>query len=505
MVSPAKPAIPKSSSTQFFLKDYDSTLFPLATNRLMVEKFAAQILEFIQSEDLIGNGSFLLQQRVFASKRGWFLRPTVKLDPVAEFFLYDFVYRNRTLFRKPPIPNRQSFGFFIANGEAEPILKSYSTFKKAIASERTHHKNYIYFDIASYFNHIYQHHLVEWAEKVGAAQADVNLLGKFLREIRGGESFDCLPQGLYPAKMIGSSFLSFLEESSRVHAAKTLRLMDDVWLFDDDEDLLVSDFLNIQSQLSKRGLNINEEKSKVLTEHDPNRDVPADLDEMKVKLLQRRRAEFEMGAAYYDEGDEETEGEEIGELTEEEIEYLIGLLSNGDIQEEDAELVLALMRDAKADINDYLPVLIESFPGLTKRLYYFCLNYQDRPAIADAIYAHIKSGLKLTEFQLFWFAKITEDILIKSKKAGGLLMSLYDHESATPITKAKILEIPEMRFGMPDLREEQLRTGQSGWLAWSSAVGTRTHPKGKRNHLLKYFRKASPMNRLIGEFVEQAF
>ena len=83
-------------------------------------------------------------------------------------------------------------------------------------------------------------------------------------------------------------------------------------------------------------------------------------------------------------------------------------------------------------------------------------------------------------------------------------MSLYDHESATPITKAKILEIPEMRFGMPDLREEQLRSGQSGWLAWSSAVGTRKHPKGKRNHLLKYFRKASPMNRLIGEFVEQA-
>jgi hypothetical protein len=504
MASPARPAIPKPSSAQFFLKDYDSTLFPLTTNRLMVEKFAPQIREFIQNEDLSGNGSFLLQQRVFASKRGWFLRPTVKLDPVAEFFLYDFVYRNRALFRKTPIPNRQSFGFYIVNGEAVPILKSYSTFKKAVASERASHKSYIYFDIASYFNHIYQHHLVEWAEKAGATQEDASLLGKFLREIRGGESFDCLPQGLYPAKMIGASFLSVLEESSRIHAAKTLRLMDDVWLFDNNSDLLVADFLNVQSLLNKRGLNINEEKSKVLIEHDPSKDVPADMDEMKVKLLQRRRAEFEMGAAYYDEGDQESDAEEIGKLTEKEIEYLIGLLSSGDIQEEDAELVLALMRDAEADINDHLPTLVESFPGLAKRLYYFCLNYQDKSAVAEAIYDHVKSGLKLTEFQLFWFTKITEDLLLTHKKAGDLLMSLYDHESATPITKAKILEIPEMRFGMPDLREEQLRSGQSGWLAWSSAVGTRKHPKGKRNHLLKYFRKASPMNRLIGEFVEQA-
>ena len=91
---------------------------------------------------------------------------------------------------------------------------------------------------------------------LGAGINDVNALGKLLREIKGGDSFDCLPQGLYPAKMIGSSFLSFLEESSRIHAAETLRLMDDVWPFDHDPDLLISDFLTVQSLLSQRGLNI---------------------------------------------------------------------------------------------------------------------------------------------------------------------------------------------------------------------------------------------------------
>lgn len=84
-------------------------------------------------------------------------------------------------------------------------------------------------------------------------------------------------------------------------------------------------------------------------------------------------------------------------------------------------------------------------------------------------------------------------------------MALYEHPNATDISRAKILEIPDKRFGLADLREEQLRTGQSDWRAWTAAIGARIHPKAQRNQLLKYFRKSSPMNRFIGEFVETCF
>jgi hypothetical protein len=86
-----------TASRDFFLWDYDSSLFPLRTNRLLVEKYSAQLLDFIQEERLTTDCGFQNQHRVFATKRGWFLRPTVKLDPVAEFFFYDFVYRHRRL------------------------------------------------------------------------------------------------------------------------------------------------------------------------------------------------------------------------------------------------------------------------------------------------------------------------------------------------------------------------------------------------------------------------
>jgi hypothetical protein len=494
-----------TTSQQFFLWDYESTLFPLNANRLLVEKYSSEVLQFVQSERLATEGSFQSQHRVFATKRGWFLRPTVKLDPVAEFFFYDFVYRNRRLFRKSPLHNRNVYGFRIVQGEPISILKSYSQFKKTIAKHRETHPYYGYFDVAAYFNRIYHHDLVRWFEDVGAGEDDIKILGKFLREIVAGRSFDCLPQGIHPSKMIGSSFLSFLENSSRIRSAESVRLMDDMWLFDDEPETLIADFLLIQSLLSDRGLSVNEEKSRILEGHDATADLPTNLDEMKIQLLRRRREKFTLEGGYGDPSEENSDEEELDELTEEEHGYLLSLLRRRNIQEEDAELVLTLMREHSSDVIEFIPTLIEEFPGLAKRLYYFCSDAEDKTEIAAAIRNHLNSEVKVTEYQLFWFGKMVEDYLLRTSRAGDLLIALYEHENATDISKAKILEIPEKRFGLVDLREEQLRTGHSDWLAWAAAVGARVHPKGQRNQLLKYFRKSSPMNRLLGEFVETCF
>jgi len=64
------------------------------------------------------------------------------------------------------------------------------------------------------------------------------------------------------------------------------------------------------------------------------------------------------------------------------------------------------------------------------------------------------------------------------------------------------LEIPEKRFGMKELREEQLKTGASNWLSWASAVGSRKEKKANKNHLLSYFANGSPMNKLIADCIK---
>ena len=281
--------------------------------------------------------------------------------------------------------------------------------------------------------------------------------------------------------------------------------MDDMWLFDNEQKTLVSDFLNIQALLSDRGLSINDKKSEILEDYDPEAESPSDLDEMKIRLLRKRRTELRDSTWDPSEEDAEESPEDLTELNEEELEYLMSLLQRESVQEEDAELVLTLMRDHSADLLEYMPLLIREFPGLAKRLYHFCVAVQDKESIISVICEYLETAMQVTEYQLFWFGKMAEDYLLSVSGVDRLLIALYEHTNATDISKAKILEIPEKRFGLPDLQEEQLRTGHSGWLAWTAAVGWRGHSKGQRNQMLKYFRKASSMNRLIGDFVETCF
>jgi hypothetical protein len=163
------------------------------------------------------------------------------------------------------------------------------------------------------------------------------------------------------------------------------------------------------------------------------------------------------------------------------------------------------MQDHSSDVFEYLPTMLRNFPGLAKRIYHFCSKFPDKHEVAEIVLKYVQGHTQITEFQLFWFGMMVEDYLRKTPKAGSLMMSIYEHADATDIVKAKILEIPEKRFGMPDLREEQLRSGHSDWLAWAAAIGSRVHAKGQRNQILKYFRKSSKMNKLIGDFVEAAF
>jgi hypothetical protein len=127
----------------------------------------------------------------------------------------------------------------------------------------------------------------------------------------------------------------------------------------------------------------------------------------------------------------------------------------------------------------------------------FCAHVPDKEQIGQLILEVARNSPVVTEFQLFWFAVMLEDYLMKTSRSSSLISTLFHHRSSTSITKAKILEIPDDRFGLPELRNEYLRSGQSDWLAWAAAVGSRSLKATTRNHTLQYFGKSSHLNRLI--------
>lgn len=487
------------SAKDFFIEDLPRTLFPLSTNKILVESGASELLAFA-AKIVGGGGSFLPQRRVYANKDALHLRRTVKLDAVAEFFLYDLIFRNRSYFRKPFSAARQHFGYRFEKGVPVAPSKSYSDFKRTIVTNTLKTAEFIGFDIASYFNGVYHHDLMAWFSSLGAPADDVEAFGKFFREINAGRSLDCLPQGLYPAKMIGSEFLRFIEQSSSIRAERIARFMDDFYLFDDDKNVLHSDFAEVQRLLGLKGLSVN--ASKTDTGGTPKTgEAEGNISELKKRLLKRRRHLIVSHYELEDEPDDDSEANEP--LDEEEIEFVLSLLDADQLSEEDAELILIVMRNNVDRIEDHLQLFADGFPHLAKNFHGLCADARDKDAVAQIVLDVVRAGKHIGEYQLFWFGVMLEGYLINTKSGPELVEALYKHQSATDISKAKILEIPDLRFGLHEMREAFLREGRSDWLAWSSAVGSRAMKKSTRNYLLDYFANGSDMNQLISNIVKK--
>ncbi len=161
------------------------------------------------------------------------------------------------------------------------------------------------------------------------------------------------------------------------------------------------------------------------------------------------------------------------------------------------------MGEKGEDVIQYLKTFFDKYPNLSKKVFYFCKNIEDKQSLALLIKNHLDDSDIITEEQLFWFAKISEEYLQHTDEYRSILIKLLEHPSATVISKAKVLEIADNRFGLPDFKEQWLRIGSADWLSWASAVGTRSMTKNNRNHMLKYFGNVSQMNHLIANTVSK--
>jgi hypothetical protein len=497
---PAKTMPPLETTLAFYADDFGKTLFPLVTNKFLIERGESEIKDFIAKclDDTNPAYSFSAQRRVYAVKPGNYLRRTVKLDAVAEYYIYDVVFRNKKLFRKPHEATRTHYGYRFERGHPIAPTAAYKGFKGALFDYSNTFERSLGMDVATYFNSIYHHDIVSWFSELGASNEDAEGLGQLLREINSGRSVDCLPQGLYPTKMIGNDFLRFVDNYHELKSEQIIRFMDDIYLFSDDERTLADDFQVIQRLVGDKGLSINPRKTRI--NDAGHAKIDQEIDEVKKNLLKRRR--FLITIGYDDEGEEIIKEQLVKwPLSDEEVGYIDKLLEKPDIEEDDAELVLTIMRGHASRVERRLPDIIRSYPHLAKNVHSFCASLSGRETLADIVLEHAKRHDRIPEYQLFWFGAMLEDYLMKTSKASALISVLFNHRSASPISKAKVLEIPDLRFGLPELRSEFLGSGQSDWLAWSSAVGSRSLKPASRNHKLKYFGKSSQMNHLIANIM----
>ena len=241
---------------------------------------------------------------------------------------------------------------------------SYAEFRENVFDHHIMSEEFISCDISDYFNHIYHHDLQAWFAALEPTKSeDVEAFGKYLREINAGRSLDCLPQGLYPAKMIGNDFLRFVEKSSTIRAPRIARFMDDIVFLGDTANDLIADFNELQRLLGLKGLTVHSKKTR-FGGTPITGEVDEHLSDLKKGLLRLRRR---MLAEGYEE-DESIDDEDAEPLEQEQIELVRELLGSGRLGEDDAELIMVVMRDHVSLIEDHLSLFARGYPHLAKSL-----------------------------------------------------------------------------------------------------------------------------------------
>ncbi len=441
---------------------------------------------------------FLIQPWVYALKDKKHYRQTFQLDPISLIFLYDFVYRNKEHFQRKSYSNRESFGYNFNGDHYDSQTEEYRKFIRKSNSLKKQYKYIGKIDISNFFNNIYHHDIVSYIARI-VNQKEAEKMGKFLREINEGRSTSCMPQGLFPMKVIGSNFLSFIEDSRDLKSDYIIRFMDDIYFFSDIEETISNDIFTVQKLLGDKGLSLNEEKTsiKAVEEEEEN-----DIEAIKISLLQKRRLAINSYTDEFDEENEEYEEDEDEyediELTEEEVEFLKDLLHNDkDIEDEDIELVLSLLTTSEQETIDLIKLVLNTSPQLTKNLYHnIKRNYM---AISNSVISEFENFIDKTfipEYQLFWITKILIDFTVLNESIADLLIKIYRHSSSTNIVKCLILEVPENSFGFLEVKKNVAR-GHAPELIISAMVGLISHEKSNRNQIYKYIGKTNSMLRTI--------
>lgn len=122
-------------------------------------------------------------------------------------------------------------------------------------------------DIASYFERIYQHNLMNLLRSSGCDSRVVNLLDKLLLEFTGQNSHGIL-QGMFPSDFLGNFYLASLDDSLRIKGIPSIRYVDDLYLFFPNELDAKKGLMDLCRIVRGEGLNLNESKTKILSSDD---------------------------------------------------------------------------------------------------------------------------------------------------------------------------------------------------------------------------------------------
>lgn len=366
----------------FLETDQRRWIFPLRSPAVFIRRDPQAIRDYISKlNDPKHPERFLAAHLAYSRKDAHHLRRVLVLDPFATCFLYDFVHSHQSSFAQPTHVPRQAYGHSFRQGQPVDALAEYHAFRKRKYELIVGRGFFAQLDIFNCFNSFYHHDLTHFiTTKTSPDSGD--RFGAFLRELNSGTSVACFPQGLYPAKVIGNAYLSFIEQSPQLKEVMVARFLDDIVIAGTSPKSVDDSILNLQYILDHHHLALND--SKTLVGEKGQRFQERKLDRIKRALLSKRESTKR--------GYDDDAAEPVG-LTQKERDYLTALIRRRNVAQEDIELSLSLLVNDQDALSLVVAPVLDNAPHLLREFHRF-LTLADDPSgcLWPALESRLKSG-----------------------------------------------------------------------------------------------------------------
>lgn len=480
----------------FLVEDTPRALLPLDSTPLYVKHGYNEIREYVYNSILDKSKkefSFLAAPVCYALKDAHHLRKLLCLDPISSFYIYDLVLRKaHTNFQVSRPANRRQYGYAFKRKRPLPPTDQYHEFRRAKYALKTKYSHFAKVDVSNCFNSFYHHHVAAFISDY-LSDDDGEQAGQFLREINSGTSINCFPQGIYPAKTLGNFYLSFIETSAELRSPAIIRFLDDVILFSNNQRDVESDVVVLQQILGSHNLYLNSDKTRFGSR-------TSDFDERKIDAVKKRLLKKREEAAGYDAED----GDSEVNLEEAERDYIEQIIEERQVAEEDVELALSVI-DEGATVVRLVELVCNQHPQLFKHLHrlFGSIEFDDDGASWEFFRQRVNDDTKeITEYELFWIAKILVDHYDVDSYVAELLTAITRHSRSTDIVKAIVLESTMNDRGFLEMKEAQVRKSPSSIAGIAALMGLRQANKSKRNHICSYAAKSGPHMNLYANIVK---
>jgi hypothetical protein len=367
-------------------------------------------------------------------------------------------------------------------------------------------------DVASFFERLYQHNLINLLRACSCSAEAVNLLEKLLLAWMEKDSHGIL-QGMFPSDFLGNFYLFGIDADMQVRDVPSSRYVDDMYIFYHSKDDARKGLVELCRMLRHEGLNLNEKKSGIV-ETDKLLIEETQLDRMFVEARAEIESEIreELIIDWY--GFQPIWAPDIEEPSEEEIELkaLIALYEQVDqVEDQVADKIekfcLPFLSVTRSDIAvDRSLRRITERPHLAK-MYSSYLGSLSRSneSISDELERLIDEGRVPYDWQLMWVtAALVKIEQISSDTVNGLFRIMRDTSRSIALRGLCPLIIGKhgnpgqrrnLRHHYPDEPSEYVRS--------SILFSTRFFPTPERKSCIGAWSGHSVINAWIAEAVKQ--